>query len=66
MLSFSKILFTVLVVVAAIYGYRLLTRRQEALTKKSEDAVDLVRCPVCGDHVSASAGPCERADCPRR
>ncbi len=70
MLSLPKIILTLVVVLGAIYGYRLFTRARAAV-RDSRDKnqppkpIDLVKCPVCEKYVEPSTGKCERADCPR-
>ena len=74
MVSLPKILLTVLIIVAVIYGAKLLTRRGDNLVKKAGHkaaakaekvaSVALDKCPVCDIFTGAEAEPCERADCP--
>ena len=68
--SLSKLLFTILVVVVVIYGFKAIgrlqerregavenarTRRRGAAPKRERlDAEDMVACPVCGVFVIAS------------
>jgi len=73
MLSFSKILLVGVILVAVIFGTRLLRSLTgggggpvDAGTAKggAPGAVDLVACASCGNYVDPDAGGCERADCP--
>ena len=76
--SVSKILFTLVLIAAVAYGWKWLNRVQvgqkEAARRVREEqsrprpaveAVDMVRCPACGDYVPAKgAKRCGRGDCP--
>lgn len=77
-LSVSKILFTVVVVAAVVYGWKWMNRVQlkqnqasrrvrdeEPRPRPAVEAVDMTQCPTCGDYVQAKgAKSCGRADCP--
>ena len=63
MLSFSKILLTVAVIVAVFYGVRMFKKFQESISdnegKKAankggadSDTTDLAKCPDCGAYVA--------------
>ncbi|HJN04892.1 MAG TPA: hypothetical protein QF665_07280 [Alphaproteobacteria bacterium] len=70
--SLPKLIFTILVIVVVIYGFRMISR----MGSKSEDggvaasgragvAEETQKCPVCGTYVAAqSPAPCDRTDCP--
>lgn len=76
--SISKVLFTVIIVAAVIYGWKWMNRvqlrqREEARRFREEErrprpaveAVDMTRCRTCGDYVPAKgAKSCGRSDCP--
>jgi TRAP-type C4-dicarboxylate transport system permease small subunit len=71
MLSLSKLLVLVAAVAVVWFGFRWWQRHQIAARAPAPRArsrgADAGRpCPRCGIYVTASAGPCERADCPRR
>jgi uncharacterized protein len=67
--SLPKLLFTILVVVVVIYGFKALSRLQErrarevanararsrtgARAREPVDVEDMVACPVCGTFVAA-------------
>jgi uncharacterized protein len=77
-LSISKVLFTVVIVAAVVYGWKWLNRvqaRQNQAARRvheeaprprpAVEAVDMVQCAACGDYVPAKgARRCGRADCP--
>ena len=79
-LSIGKLLFTAVVVAAVIFGWKWLNRVQAVGGRASRrvrekkdrspaspavEAVDMTRCPACGDYVPAKgARSCGRADCP--
>lgn len=75
-LSLPKILFTIVIIAAVWYGFKLLGRAQEQRDKapkspekqkKSQDAdyEDLVACKICGDFGVAKGRPaCGRSGCP--
>jgi hypothetical protein len=72
MLSLPKILLVLAILAAVIIGTRVFrswsspTKKDSvAGGKKAQDAVDLVKCDVCGDYLEASAGSCGRENCPR-
>ncbi len=74
----TKILFTILLIVAAWYGFKLIERRisgtgtaaakppaADPVAKKDTSAEDMKKCSVCSAYVSAAAPTnCGRADCP--
>jgi len=76
--SLSKILFTLVVIAALVYGWKWFARgrvgraaaprareRRTADTPPAARAVDMVACPSCGDYVPArGARNCGRGDCP--
>jgi hypothetical protein len=76
MVSLSKILTTILVIVAIWYGFRWLKRLAErerprprprgGPPKDIRPIEDLIACGVCGDYAPSGAAACGRADCPRR
>jgi len=78
-LGIGKILFTVVVVAAVVFGWKWLNRVQarggvsRRVREKAEgsspppavEAVDMIQCPVCGDYVPAKgARSCGRPGCP--
>lgn len=75
MLSFSKILFTLVLIAVVFYGAKLIGRRVGATAAKAPKAaaksppkvetVDLSKCPACGSFIADDAGNCGRGDCPR-
>ncbi len=77
--SLQKLIVLAGVVVAVWYGFKLITRLQQArdadaALRQSKakrpgpargEAEDMVQCPVCQAYVPArSASSCGRADCP--
>ncbi|MDX1711273.1 MAG: hypothetical protein R3316_09065 [Rhodovibrionaceae bacterium] len=78
MLGFSiqKILLLIAVIAAVWYGFKMLSRLEQAkreggkVTDKTDkdsrpDTEDLVPCPVCDAYVpSENATNCGRSDCP--
>ena len=62
MLTPSKILFLILILVAVWWLWRVIERRNPGGGGRSRTggAVDLVKCPTCGDWVE---GACERSGC---
>jgi len=68
----TKILFTVILIVAVWYGFKIIGRigagkgaADEKVTKKDASAQDMKKCPVCDAYVSAAApANCGRDDCP--
>lgn len=72
MLSLSKLLLTVAIIVAVFWIGRSLTRRADSLMrkppeqKKKPEAVELAKCSVCDTYVGPDSPPCEREDCPQR
>jgi hypothetical protein len=68
--SLPKLLFTILIVVVVIYGFKAIGRLQEHRERevaeskrrrpragsgaRAADAEDMVACPVCGTYVSAA------------
>ncbi len=81
-ISFAKILLVAAVIAAVWYGFKYLSRNDDAAegkrAKKSRDKAappprdgtpaveDMVRCSVCGAFQARNAAPCERRDCPAR
>ena len=72
MLSPSKILLTVAVIVVVVMATRFLRRRSEnkaagrdSGAREAPAAEELEACAVCGDYVSTAAPACGRADCPK-
>ncbi len=81
MLSFSKILFTLVLIAVVFYGAKLIGRRVGATAAKAPKApkakkataksppkvetVDLSKCPACDSFIADDAGNCGRGDCPR-
>ena len=75
MLSPSKILLTIAVIVVVVFATRFLRGRSVARSAggtaaKAEPpadaaSVDLEACAVCGDYVDAAAPGCGRENCPR-
>lgn len=78
-LSIGKLLFTVVVVMAIVVGWKWINRvqarpgssasrvrrRAERRPPPAVEAVDMVQCPTCGDYVpAAGALSCGRPDCP--
>ena len=76
MLSLSKILLTIAIIVAVFYFGRLLTRRADSLMRKPDDelarrkkrkkneSVELAKCPRCDIFIGPDSTPCDRPDCP--
>ncbi len=74
--SLTKLLFTVAIVLAVWYGFKLVGRLEQARkTRAKLDAApkgggmatttELERCAACGAYVAAeSAAACGRDDCP--
>ena len=65
MLGFSlpKLILTAVLIAAAWYGFKLLSRREGKLPRKAIG--DTVRCPECGDYVATEAAEnCGKAGCP--
>lgn len=76
--SLAKVLFTVIVIAAIVYGWKWMNRAQvrqnetarrvredESRPRPAVEAVDMVQCPTCGDYVPArGARRCGRDDCP--
>ena len=71
----TKILFTIILIAAAWYGFKLIERRisgtgtaaaaADPVAKKDTSAEDMKKCSVCSAYVSAAAPTnCGRADCP--
>ena len=68
----TKILFTVILIAAVWYGFKIIGRigagkgaADEQVTKKDASAQDMKKCPVCDAYVSAAApANCGREDCP--
>ena len=61
--SLPKLIFTVLIIGAVWYGFKLLGRRGGG--EQEPDASDTVRCKECGDFVDAEFPEnCGKADCP--
>jgi uncharacterized protein len=68
----TKILFTVILIAAVWYGFKIIGRigagkgaADEQVTKKDASAQDMKKCPVCDAYVSAAApANCGRDDCP--
>lgn len=75
MLSFSKILFTLVLIGVVFYGAKLIGRRVGATAAKASkttakeppkvEAVDLTKCPVCDSFIADDAKNCGRGDCPQ-
>lgn len=76
-ISFAKIALLAVIVAAVWYGFRWWNRQQLAKaaqppppakrSSRTEIKVeDMQGCPACRTFMAASAGPCERVDCPRR
>ena len=75
MLSFSKILFTLVLIGVVFYGAKLIGRRVGAGAAKAPrtttreppkvETVDLTKCAVCGSFIADDASGCGRGDCPR-
>lgn len=77
-LSVGKVLFTVVIVAAVVYGWKWMNRVQVRQNQASRrvheerprqrpavEAVDMTQCPTCGDYVPAKgAKSCGRQDCP--
>ena len=61
--SLPKLIFTAILIGAAWYGFKLLSRRGSE--RRRDDVGDTVRCQVCGDFVAAEgAENCGKAGCP--
>ncbi len=67
----TKIIFTAVVILAVIYGYRMFARLRDKSGKNEridkterKPAVDLKKCGPCGKFVDPDQISCERADCP--
>jgi hypothetical protein len=70
-LSFSKILLTVGVVLLVWVVGRALTRRLAPRPAPPSPAargssVELAKCALCETYVGRDSAPCDRADCPQR
>lgn len=61
--SLPKLFFTVVVIAAVWFGYKMLARRKDT---DSDDSVgDTIQCSKCGAYVPAeSAKNCGKAGCP--
>jgi len=76
MWSLNKLLILAAAIAVVWFGFRWWQRQQIAGREaprrtpkrgaRAGDVEDMRACPVCGTYVTAGAGPCERADCPRR
>jgi len=77
MLSLPKILLFAVIVIAVIFGGRLLRNlfsggpavpgdggKSGAGSGGEAGAVDLEACSLCGSYVDPAAGDCGKADCP--
>ena len=75
MLGFSiqKLLFTVAVVLAVWYGFKIFGRGRTVAgggapkntgQEKADGSLEMKPCEVCGDYVAAGASSCGRDDCP--
>ena len=77
--SASKLLFLILIIVVAWYGFKLVSRRNQNVGAREprrhigagrretsdKDVQDMESCPVCGTFVpNASAKACGRSGCP--
>ena len=66
----TKLLLTLAVVLAVLYGFRVFARLAAAKRRLNPPrarlpAEDLVKCPTCGTFVAAaSPSRCDRSDCP--
>jgi hypothetical protein len=65
-LSFSKILLLVVVIMGVFFAFRLLRRPRQTkpLRRAETKALDMRKCAVCGVYVGAGEGPCGKANCP--
>ena len=68
MFSFAKIALLAAIIVAVLFGFRLLQRRggsRESDRKESDNVAETVRCDVCGVYIpKAGISRCDRDDCP--
>lgn len=70
MLSFSKILLLIVVILGVLIVFRGLGairggKRARMKREREDPALDLQRCDVCGVYAAGENQPCDRADCPR-
>ena len=67
MLSLPKIALTIVIIIVAIFGYRLYSQlRGNTKTKAPDEAgvIDLTQCPACRKYVDQANVECLRGDCP--
>jgi hypothetical protein len=63
--SLPKLLFTALIIGAALYGFKYLSRGGEKNNKVDEVVGETVRCSVCGEFVVVEgAQDCGKPGCP--
>jgi hypothetical protein len=61
--SLPKLFFTVVVIAAVWFGYKMLARRKD--TDSDDSMGDTIQCSKCGAYVPAeSAKNCGKAGCP--
>ena len=67
MLSLPKIALTIIVIIVAIFGYRLYSQlrgKPKSKTQEQSNVVDLTQCPACKKYVDKANIECLRGDCP--
>ena len=66
MLSLSKLLLIVLVVVGVFYAWKLLRPKAPRPVARRADprALEMRKCAVCGVYVGEGEGSCGKANCP--
>jgi hypothetical protein len=67
MLSLPKIALTVVIIIVAIFGYRLYSQLRGKGTAESavkDNVLDLTQCPACKKYVDTDNIECLRGDCP--
>lgn len=74
---FTKIIFTILIVIAVWQGFKVFSRLQQQREKRAkmdrdranpvpEGVEDMVKCSLCGTYVARGSKSCGKDGCPFR